>query len=227
MNAIVTGASSGIGKAIALRLNQLNYRIFSISRDIEKVRELSVLLREPEIIHGDLRNRSDVDKLNQSITDKGIVPDLIVNCAGIYTENLPSELTEDGLNALLGDNFWGAFRITQSWLDAFRRRKSGTIITIGSVVNHSPRLSASGYTLSKKLLDEYMLHLGMEMRDYGVRVCRINPGSVNSPSWGNAPDLADEMVQPEQIGDLVEEILGLPHSAWLEEVIIRPLRRDI
>jgi sepiapterin reductase len=150
-----------------------------------------------------------------------------VNSAGIYSTVQPSDLSEELLNEQISINFYGAFRITQPWIEAFRKRGSGIIISIGSIVTRHPRTSAVAYTLSKQLLDNWMKLLADELRDSGVKVTRIIPGAVITPSWDNEPDeLKKNTIRPEEIARTVNLVLSLPKEGWLEEVVIRPLARN-
>jgi short-subunit dehydrogenase len=233
MYAIVTGASSGIGKSIAIALARGGYEIATLSRDEEKLNRLKTELRavSPKqgslLVKGDLLNVSDVAQFNQMLREKKGVPDLIVNCAGIYSEVQPSKLSETMLHEQININFFGAFRITQPWIEDFKHRGSGLIISIGSIVTRHPRTSAVAYTLSKQLLDNWMKLLADELRDAGVKVTRIIPGAVITPSWDNEPEeLKKNTIHPDEIARTVNLVLSLPGEGWLEEVIIRPLAKN-
>lgn len=233
MKAIITGATSGIGRAIALRLARDQWSIATISRDAARLEQLEADVREifPQheslFFRGDLLNEEDCTRFTEAIREQAGFPNLIVNCAGLYHTGRASQLTEEQLMEQLQINFFSAFRATQPWVEDFKQRRSGTIISIGSIVSREPRTGAAAYSLSKQLLDGWMRLLADELRDAGVKVCRIIPGSVNTPSWDGEPEaLRSVIVNPEEIAEIVSVLLSLPPESWMEEVVIRPLMKN-
>lgn len=234
MLSIITGASSGIGFAIAMALASEGYTIATLSRNRDRLNFLRSALhsispgRNHILLHGDLLVASDTDKFYADIKQTGRIPDLIVNCAGIYVTDLPSEITEEKLKDQIDINFISAFRITKPWLEAFKQRRNGRIISIGSIVTHRPRVSATSYTLSKSLLDCWMALLSAELHPIGPRIVRIAPDSVLTPSWDNEPEESKKgILKPADIVEKVISLLAIPDYLWPEEIVIEiPLLED-
>lgn len=232
MYAIVTGATSGIGRSIALALASNGYSIATLSRDEIRLNSLGVALAEVNptgrhmLMKGNLLFEADISQFNERLRSERGIPELIVNCAGIYTTRVPSEMQESDLRQLIDVNFFGAFRITQPWIASLKSRGTGTILSIGSIVTKWPRPHAASYTLSKQLLDNWMQLLAEELRDSGIRITRIQPGSVLTPSWvDETEEMKEHTILPEEIARIVNLVLALPERTWLEEVTIRPLSR--
>lgn len=234
MYAIVTGASSGIGKAIALMLAKEGYSIATLSRDTGRLEKLRSELhqvgthRDHLLLKGNLLNIEDLNIFYQTLHVQKGIPDIIINNAGVYTEGLPSTLDENLIQEQFAINFMAAFRITQPWIAQMKARKSGTIVSIGSVVSKQPRTTAAAYSLSKQMLDNWMHLLADELRESDIRVCRIHPGSVNTNSWNDEPDeIRAAILDPNELAGAVKLAISLPADTWLEELVIRPLKKDI
>jgi NAD(P)-dependent dehydrogenase (short-subunit alcohol dehydrogenase family) len=231
MKVVLSGATSGIGKAIAIELANAGFSVAFIARSKEKAEDLiSILAKSDSQKHfympGDHTRQAVIDEFCNEIKLRWKEPDIIINNAGVYESGLASEMSEALLMSQLDRNFWHAFRITQPWLNVFKKRGSGNIIFIGSVVTKQARSGAAAYTISKGLLDQYAHVLAEELRDFGVAVTRIVPGSVNTPSWDQGSVPQELFVQPQEIARLVISLLKLSKTSWLEEVIIRPLDKN-
>jgi len=229
MKAIVSGATSGIGKAIAVALVNEGWELAVISRDRGRLEQLLLELSSSGEKHigyvGDLTIENDAKGFVNDIKSQWDFPDMIVNCSGVFEEMSASELSENSINELLQKNFFSAFRLTSPWLSSFKERKAGTILFISSIVAKEPRSSAAAYSLSKNMLNEYATLLADELREFGVKVSRILPGSVNTPSWKDSGIPVDEFVQAEEIAKIVMMLVKLGAGSWMEEITIRPLNR--
>ncbi len=231
MKALLSGATSGIGKAIAIELARAGFALAFVSRSQEKAEDLlSVLSQfgntEHFYVFGDHTQPSVIDQFNNEVRLRWKEPDLIINNAGIYEAGFPSQMSEAQLLSQLEQNFWHAFRITQPWLNSFKDRSSGKLIFIGSMGTRQTRTDAAAYTISKGMLEQYAKVLAEELRDYGVAVTRIIPGSINTASWDQSDVPLQLFVQPEDIARLVLSLLNLSKTSWVEELIIRPLNKN-
>jgi short-subunit dehydrogenase len=231
MKVLLSGATSGIGKAIAIELANAGYTLAFIARSEEKAEDLiSILSKSGNKAHfyilGDHTHTSVVERFSYEVKLRWKEPDVIIHNAGVYDEGLPSEMSETQLLNQLEQNFWHAFRITQPWLSCFKERGAGKLIFIGSMVTNQTRSSAAAYTISKGMLEQYSKVLAEELRDFGVAVTRIVPGSVNTSSWDQTPVPIELFVQPRDIARLVESLLGLSKTSWVEELIVRPLDKN-
>ncbi len=229
MKAILTGASSGIGLAISETLSKQGWQIASASRSIEKAAQLAEILRNnhPEgkesfIFQADLSRTEGQKKFIEETRKIWDCPDLIICNAGIYSTDFPSEITIEKLSEQLEINAFQAIRIVNEWLPAFKQRGKGIIIFTGSIINIYPRTGAASYTLSKNLLDGYSRLLFDELKETSIKITRIQPGSVDTPSFDVEVAPVDSFVKPQDIASAVSWILNLPETTQIEELIIRP-----
>ena len=231
MKALLSGATSGIGKAIAIELARAGFALAFVARSKEKAEDLiSILSQSGNTEHfyvlGDHTQPSVIDQFNNEIRLRWHEPDIIINNAGVFDAGFPSEMSEAQLLSQLEQNFWHAFRITQPWLSHFKERCSGKLIFIGSMATNQTRPEAAAYTISKGMLEQYAKLLAGELRDFGVAVTRIVPGSVNTASWDQNDVPLQSFVQPEDVAKLVASLLELSKTSWVEELIIRPLDKN-
>ena len=136
------------------------------------------------------------------------------------------ETNIEQVNRMLAINFKAAFSITQGLLNVFKSQKSGTIINIGSIVTEQPRKDISAYTISKFALQGYTKVLTDELKDFGIKVTEIIPGSINTSSWDGIEAPKEEFVQTKDLIDATEMILKSSLGANFEQIIVRPTNRN-
>lgn len=231
MRAIITGATSGIGKAIALKLADAGWELAVISRSEEKLELLKKeLLSKGNQVHvfhqGDLSQPTTVDVFCENVAKHWPKIDLIVNNAGDYVPGDVGSLRLEQLDEQMNINFRSGFQLIQHFVPVFKQAGKGRIVFISSQVVRDPRPFAAAYTMSKTLNDVYARLLGEELREDGIGVTRIVPGSVNTATWGDADVPRDQFVQPEEIAQLVADICQMPSSTWVEEIRIRPIDKN-
>lgn len=229
MQALITGAGSGIGKAIALALSSAGYQVASASRNAEIIPAISSELRnahpakaEAIIKHADISDEVSCSEFIDSLPEAFHPPQVLVLNAGKYFTGMPSEMGITELSEALEANVLHAIQICQNIVPKMAANKTGTIVFTGSIVNHELRASACAYTLAKNVLNNYAKMLQDEFRNTGLRICRIQPGSVNTPSFDGENVPRELFVQPEQIAEAVKWIVNLPATVQVEELIIRP-----
>jgi NAD(P)-dependent dehydrogenase (short-subunit alcohol dehydrogenase family) len=171
--ALVTGVSSGIGRAIAGLLSRHGFRVFGTERGnagaaraLENVERVHVDIREEESIHSCLR----------TVLDRAGRIDVLVNNAGYTMIGSLEETTIEEAKGLFETNFFGVLRMTQAVLPFMRGQRSGRIINIGSVVGFVPAPYQGIYCASKHALEGYSESLDHEVRQFGIRVSVIEPG---------------------------------------------------
>lgn len=233
MYAIITGAGSGIGKAIALRLSSMGFTIASATRKAEIIPALGRELKNahPEkrdhfICHADISDEQSCHQFISTLPEEFACPQLLVLNAGQYAVGEPSQLNRKDLLDAIDSNASHAIQICNSLLPSMIKQNQGSVVFIGSIVNHTLRKEATAYTLAKNMLNQYALMLQEEIRNTGIRICRIQPGSVNTPSFDGEQVPREAFVQPEQIAEALTWIVNLPPSVQVEELIIRPTDKN-
>lgn len=180
--ALVTGASSGIGRAIASRLAGAGYRVFGTSRSPARATPLPGVTFLPL----DVADQVSADACVGEVGDQAGRLDLLVNNAGIAVmgavEEVPMTLVQQQFEA----NFFGVVRVTRAALPILRRQRSGTIINISSVVGFVPMPFGGFYSASKFALEGLTESLRAEVAALGIKVAMVEPGFFQSDLFPEA-----------------------------------------
>src|SRR5215472_17175822 len=171
--AVITGVSSGIGRAIFGLLSQIGFRVFGTARG--KV-EPKGPLEEVDLILLDVRDDDSVRSCVRTVVDRAGRIDALVNNAGYTLIGSLEETTIEEAKQLFETNFFGVLRMTQAVLPLMRGQGSGRIINIGSVVGFVPAPYQGIYCASKHALEGYSESLDHEVRQFGIRISVIEPG---------------------------------------------------
>ena len=233
MNAIVTGASKGIGKAIAILLAKKGYNLAINARNKE---DLNIFHNElvneyPSIevlsMPTDMAIPRDISDFVEMVNKHWETVDVLVNNAGIY---LPGEVhkEEDGiLEKLTEVNVYGPYRLTRAVMPYFLKQSSGFVFNICSVASLIAYPNGGSYSITKFALHGFTKVLREEMKDKGVKVCGIFPGATWSNSWAGVDLPKERLMQAEDIAKVVGLQLELSDSAVIEDIILRPQLGDL
>ncbi len=197
--ALVTGASRGIGRVISLRLAQAGAQLVLAGRNHVGLEETAHLITtagglSPLICHLDLLDRSSISATVTKTLETFWHIDVLVNNSGITGNAVPLlELPEEDWDETIDTNLKGPFLLTQTVLPEMLKRKSGSIIFIGSVTGKRPFKNRSAYAASKLGLVGLMRTLALEVASHGVRVNLISPGFVAGPRLDGVVDNVAEM----------------------------------
>ena len=224
--AVITGASSGIGKAIALKLasEKMNLVLLSGTRlsNLESTKELAIKYGvSVDIIPGDLTNNKWLDSAISEINAKYKV-DVLINNAGVAHHTAFCDVSEEEFDKIMNINFKAPYFITKGLIENIRNSNRATIINICSVVGHLGYPMQSVYTASKHALLGFTKSLANEEYKNGVRVHAISPGGVYTDMVKlSRPDLTqDGMTMPEDIAELVWFFLYMRGNAVVDEIIV-------
>lgn len=171
--ALVTGVSSGIGRAIQERLSSRGFRVFGTMRSPEPPDGWP---SEAERIPLDVRDQESVRSCVGTVLDHAGRIDALVNNAGCMLFGSLEETGIEEAREVFETNFFGVLRITQAVLPAMRRQRYGRIVNIGSLVGVMPAPYQGIYAASKHALEGYSESLDHEVRRFGIRVSVVEPG---------------------------------------------------
>ncbi|WP_324133188.1 oxidoreductase [Bosea sp. (in: a-proteobacteria)] len=225
--AIVTGASSGIGRATAIALKGAGYRVYGTSR-----RQIPASPDGITMLACDVADNASVDTLVAHVLAEAGRIDVLVNNAGLGMTAGAEEVSVERAKTLFEVNVFGVLRMTNAVLPTMRRQKSGRIINISSVLGFIPAPHMAHYAATKHALEGYSESLDHEIRTFGVRVSLIEPAYTRTSFDANAiqPDRliaayepgrasADAVMQtamttgdaPEVVAGAVLEAVGAKH----------------
>lgn len=230
LRAIVTGASSGIGKATALAFAESGIDIALVSRSQDKLKAVADDSRklgvEAKAYVLDLAETEQVKAKLAAIADDFGGVNVLVNNAGMgYTNSLESTSLADW-QQVLNLNLTSVFQCIQGILPQMRGRDWGTIVNVASIAAYNAFPNWGAYGVSKAALVALSKALAVEERANGIRVVTISPGSVNTPIWDTDTVQADfnrqAMLTPEIVAQSILHTILLPPQAVVEEMTIMP-----
>ncbi len=176
--ALVTGASSGMGKAIARQLMKDGYRIYVAARSVDKMDDLADLGAIP--LRMDITRNDQVEAAVRTILDETGGVDVLVNNAGFGLYGAVEDIPLDEARYQFEVNLFGAARLTQLLLPAMRDRKAGTIVNITSMGGKVYTLLGAWYHATKHALEGWSDSLRLELAPFGIRVVVVEPGLIET-----------------------------------------------
>lgn len=194
---VITGASSGIGLAIALEFAEVGSDLVIAARDGDKLEEAAARIRAFGTgiisVKADLRKDEDIAKL---FLEAGDI-DILINNAGGNIRARTEDVTPEQWRGVIDLNVTAAFLCAQAAFRHMLPRKSGRIINIGSVSAKVSRRNSVAYTTSKFALEGMTRAMALDGRGHGIAVCILHPGNTESAIWKDQDELlAREGIMP-------------------------------
>lgn len=227
--AVITGASTGIGKGIAIAYAAEGAKVVLAARSREKLEAVAGEIRSAGgtalVVPTNVTLEEDViDLFRRTLEVFGRV-DILVNCAGITNRSPTDELSLEAWKNVLDVNLNGAFLCSREALRIMKRQRSGRIINIGSISAKMPRPHTAPYTTSKFALEGLTRSLALDARDYGIAVSILHPGNTATPLWDGREDQARQegIMSPTDLARVMVMIAGLPPDVNMLESIMLPV----
>jgi NADP-dependent 3-hydroxy acid dehydrogenase YdfG len=224
---VVTGASRGIGLAIARALSLAGSRVFCVARDSKRLDDAVASLGYGAVaIPCDLSGRDDIDRAVGAILERcGGAPDALVQAAGVFPLALVDQTAPDEFEGALQVNLLGPYRLAQPLLATMRERGSGHVVSIGSIADRRVFPGNVAYASSKfgaRAVHEVMRE---ETRGSGVKVSLVSPAQVDTAIWDaidpdNRPGFTPraQMLRPESVADAVLFVLTQDGDTNIDEL---------
>ncbi len=227
-SALVTGAGRGIGRSIAVALAREGARLTVVARSAS---ELDSLVEEIETVGGrgiafagDLRSPSACEGVVATAVNCFGGLQILVNNAGVGVFSNVADTTDEQWDAVLGTNLTAVFRLTRAALPHLSHH-GGHVLMISSLAGTNPIAGMAAYCASKAALDHFAACLMLEVRQRGVKVTTIAPGSVDTAFAGvpRPPDTS-WMLTPEDVAQTVVDLLRMRDGAHSSRVEMRPAK---
>lgn len=231
MHAVITGASQGIGRAIALAFARDGFDVALLSRTqstLDVVAEACASEGvETLVCPTDVTDDAAVATAASTIHDTWGVPEVLVNNAGAFT---PAPLDETSVTAFreqVDVNLTAAFVVTKAFLGGMREQDSGHVFFMASVAGQQAYPGSVAYCAAKHGLVGLARVVREETKPDHVRVTTLLPGATRTPSW-DGTDLPDErFMDPDDIAQTVVDAYHLSDRTVMEEVVLRPQEGDV
>jgi NAD(P)-dependent dehydrogenase (short-subunit alcohol dehydrogenase family) len=228
--AFVTGGSRGIGHAIARALVRSGARVAITATSDETLRkaagELTSSASSAEVlpIKADVRRLAEVEHaIDAAVRHFGGI-DVLVNNAGIGIFRPVAEMAVDDWQKVIDTNLTGVFYCCRAAVPHLRARGGGWIVNISSLSGKHPFAEAAAYCASKAALNAFSEALMQEVRHDGIRVACVMPGSVRTEFTGRSAGADDWKLSPDDVAQVVTNLLAFPDRSLPSAVEIRPAR---
>ena len=224
--AVVTGASSGIGRATAHLLTQAGVRVALVGRSEARLRAAADGFPDGSWTPIECDVRSDVSVRAMAAAaerELGRV-DILVNSAGVFKVVPLPELDNDTWNELWETNVNGTIFPTRAVLPGMLERGLGYIVIVSSVAAHRGYANMTGYGATKHAVTGFARALTTEVRRAGVRVINVFSGPVDTPIWDglSTPLPREEMLTPEEVGTAIVNAMTVSDKQVMEDVLLLP-----
>ena len=228
--AVITGAGSGVGAAVARALAQEGWRVALLGRRRELLEQVAATVPGSLVLPCDIGDAKAVETMGVQVLAQFGSVEVLVNAAGTNVPQRSLEvLSLTDYHDVMNANLNGAYYCTQAFLPQMRARGSGTIVNIVSEAGKaaSPKAGPS-YVISKFGMAGLTQAINAEERPHGIRACSIFPGDIDTPILQKRPAPPDataraRMMQPEDIAACVLLAINLPQRAVIEDLLVRPL----
>lgn len=230
MNAIITGATKGIGRAVAELFAKNGFNVAVCARTQTDVDALKTTLEEEHKIEViaqavDMSEKKAVKAFVTNILEQWKTVDILVNNAGVF---IPCELAnaenEEAFEMMMDLNLYSTYYMTQGVLPSMISQKKGHIFNMCSIASIMPY---GAYAVSKHAMLGFSKVLREEVKDKGIRVTAILPGATYTASWDGTDLPQERFMKAEDIAQSLLDIYNLSDRTVVEEIILRPQLGDI
>jgi len=234
MNVIITGASKGIGKAIATIFAANGHDLFLCSRNevalYKAMEELQTRFPAINIKAKAFDLSKDAKQFGNWILDAGVVPDILVNNAGLFEPGSVYNEPEGVLENQMATNLYSAYHLTRMLLPKMMDTSTGSvrhIFNICSIASLYAYKNGGAYSISKFAMDGFNKNLREEMKAFGIKVTAIYPGAVFTDSWGDFDNSKHRIMEADDVAKMVYAASQLSAAACVEEIVMRPQQGDL
>lgn len=241
--AIITGASSGIGRAVALALADRRARLCLLARSAERLAEVSSEAKErgaSDVLYSacDVREEAQVEQAVAATIDKFDRIDILINSAGLSLNGEVEGYKLEDWRTVIDTNLTGTFLTCRAVLPVMKRQGGGQIINLSSGAGRNGIKQMAAYCASKFGVIGFTESLALEGRNQNIRVSVLLPGSVatnfsqtarrenEAGSAAKGKEIGYSMT-PDEVASVIVAMLTQPDQAWMSEVVLRPLNLEL
>jgi short-subunit dehydrogenase len=232
-NVIITGASRGLGKAIAelFAANGYNLYLSSLSQvNLYKAVE-ELMTRFPFVTIKakpfDISKKQQVKDFGNWILDFDTTIDILINNAGSFTGANVHNEEEGALEEMIETNLYSAYHLTRVLVPIMMRQKSGHIFNMSSIAGLKAYPGGGSYSISKFALHGFSVNLREELKSHNIKVTTVFPGAAYTDSWAATGIKKERFMEADDIAKMIFAASQLSPQACVEDIILRPQLGDI
>lgn len=231
MNVIITGASKGIGKAIAEEFASHGHNLILCSRNgavlYKTVEALQTQFASITVKAAAFDLSTSAKEFGQWVLNTGLAPDVLVNNAGLFEPGSVHNEPEGLLEKQMATNLYSAYHLTRTVLPKMMERKAGHIFNICSIASLHAYKNGGAYSISKYAMDGFSSNLREEMKDFGIKVTAVYPGAVFTDSWGDYDNSQHRIMEAADVAKMIYAASQLSPGACVEQIVLRPQLGDL
>ena len=232
MNVVITGASQGIGFAIAEIFANAGYTLSLCSKTKENIAAAgnSLAVKYPHatihFTHADLSKKEQCTQFANWCLEKGS-PTILINNAGFFSPGNIQDEADNALEQQMAVNLYSAYHTTRALLPAMLKMGKGHVFNICSIASLNAYAQGGSYSISKFALLGFSKNLRLELKDKGIKVTAVCPGATYTNSWNGSGIDPMRIMESEDIAKMVFAAAHLSPQAVVEDIVMRPQKGDL
>lgn len=234
MNIIITGASKGLGKAIAEKYAaDKMHNIYLCARNEAALQELAnELLKDfpgtrVYTFVCDMSDKAQVFAFAKWLLDQHVTVDILVNNAGQFIPGSVYSEPEGALEKMIEVNLYSAYHLTRSLLPSMMQAKNGHIFNMCSIASLKAYENGGAYSISKFALAGFSKNLREELKTYNIKVTAVYPGAAYTDSWSGSGVDPLRIMEAKDVAEMIYASSKLSMQACVEEIVLRPQLGDL
>ena len=232
MNVVITGASQGIGFAIAEIFANAGYTLSLCSKTKENIAAAgnSLAAKYPHatihFTHADLSKKEQCTQFANWCLEKGS-PTILINNAGFFSPGNIQDEADNALEQQMAVNLYSAYHTTRALLPAMLKMGKGHVFNICSIASLNAYAQGGSYSISKFALLGFSKNLRLELNDKGIKVTAVCPGATYTNSWNGSGIDPMRIMESEDIAKMIFAAAHLSPQAVVEDIVMRPQKGDL
>jgi short-subunit dehydrogenase len=232
MNAVITGGTKGLGRAIADLLASKGINLFVCSRNESYLEEMKYTIEKNnnskvQTTVVDMSVKAEVQAFAANILKNVEQIDILVNNAGMFIPGALADEEDGALEQMINTNLYSAYYLTRALLPSMMDRRNGHIFNICSVASKIAYPNGGSYSISKFALLGFSKVLREELKDNAIKVTSVLPGATWSNSWTGIDLPRERLMEANDIAIAIWGALQMSTSAVVEEIVLRPQLGDL
>jgi short-subunit dehydrogenase len=233
MNVVITGASRGLGKAIAHLFAQNGHNLILTSRSevalYNAVQELMTVYPGISVKAKpfDLSVKASAQAFGEWVLGLQMPVDVLVNNAGLFDPGSVYNEPDGTLEHMMAVNLYSAYHVTRSVINRMMAQKSGHIFNMCSIASLKAYPNGGAYSISKYALAGFSTNLREEMKPHGIKVTAVFPGAAYTDSWEGSGIDPNRIMRADDVAKMIYTASQLSPQACVEEIVLRPQPGDL
>ena len=233
MNIVITGASKGMGKALAVKFAQEGNNIFICARDKIVLAKTANEIKEKnngavvKYFAADLSDKTSLNKFTEWLSVQKVIPGILINNAGRFIPGSIHNEADGTLEQMIANNLYSAYHLTRALLPSMMKEKKGHIFNMCSIAALKAYSNGGSYSISKYALMGLSKNLREELMPYNIKVTTVYPGAVYTSSWEGSGVERSRIMEVNDIAEMIYAASLLSWKACVEDIIIRPQLGDL